>query len=468
MDYLAVAITAFTVATLTLFFQRKDSMALSAVTRRKLVLPKIPVANKVLHVSKYFGTRLEDVYNWLRSTTWPDGKPNKEIINYVQEENKYCSAFFNYYAIPIKNMIDEIKGRIKLTDTGIPVQEDEFLYYIKSFKDKNYTTYYRRKVGEDPRSEEMFFDKNEIAKNRPYMNIGTVSVFRDHKYLAYSVDFQGNEEYQLVLRHIRSKQEKILLSKFSGDFVWNESRFGIFYTEKVNGIAAIVKYCNIDKISMEPKYHNLLYHENQSTYTVGIARTSDRKYLIISSSSKSTNNEFLCSLYPTTTNNPRADYGPLTLVTPEQDKVLYHTDHGQNTFFVITNNQSPNFKILAGKSLPINSTWKVMVQERTEAMLQGFNITKTYFCLSYNYQALPKLSVSRYNNDTLHTPKRIDFPEEAYAAGIHGNYRFDHLQVIYEAPNRPTTIYKYDYTLNTLTTLKISEVPSGHNPSDYV
>src|SRR4029079_2095107 len=64
----------------------------------------------------------------------------------------------------------------------------------------------------------------------------------------------------------------------------------------------------------------------------------------------------------------------------------------------------------------------------------------------------------------------IRFEEEAYALGMSAGYEFDtsHIRFVYSSMTTPAETYDYDMATRERTLRKRQEVPSGHNPADYV
>ena len=86
-----------------------------------------------------------------------------------------------------------------------PKRLDDFYYYSRTETGKQYAIYCRKKGSLDAK-EEVLLDENELAKGQKYFRVGSLSVSRDHKLLAYSTDTNGSETY--VLRINLSRQAR--------------------------------------------------------------------------------------------------------------------------------------------------------------------------------------------------------------------------------------------------------------------
>src|SRR5690606_36060081 len=80
---------------------------------------------------------------------------------------------------------------------------------------------------------------------------------------------------------------------------------------------------------------------------------------------------------------------------------------------------------------------------------------------------LPRIVVRERQTGDEHT---IAFDEEAYSLGLSGSYEYetDTIRFSYSSMTTPAQVYDYDMRTRERVLLKTQEVPSGHNPDDYV
>ncbi|MDA4635942.1 oligopeptidase B, partial [Escherichia coli] len=64
----------------------------------------------------------------------------------------------------------------------------------------------------------------------------------------------------------------------------------------------------------------------------------------------------------------------------------------------------------------------------------------------------------------------IAFDEEAFSLGLQGSPEYDSevIRFSYSSMTTPSQLYDYNMRTRERTLLKTQEVPSGHNPDDYV
>ena len=80
---------------------------------------------------------------------------------------------------------------------------------------------------------------------------------------------------------------------------------------------------------------------------------------------------------------------------------------------------------------------------------------------------LPRIIIRRFSDGAEHA---IAFDEEAYSLGMSAGYEYDTtlLRFTYSSMTTPTQVFDYDMETRARTLRKTQEVPSGHNPADYV
>jgi oligopeptidase B len=80
---------------------------------------------------------------------------------------------------------------------------------------------------------------------------------------------------------------------------------------------------------------------------------------------------------------------------------------------------------------------------------------------------LPRVTIRKFSDGSEHA---IAFDEEAYSLGIMPGYEYDTtvLRFNYSSMTTPAQIFDYDMETRTRDLRKMQEVPSGHNPADYV
>ena len=158
-----------------------------------------PVAKIVPHSMTVHGDTRVDNYFWLRDKKDPD------TIAYLEAENRYLREKMQHTEALQASLYGEMLGRIQQTDLSVPVKRDEYFYYTRTEEGKQYAIHCRKKGSAqtfEAAPEEVLLDSNALAEGHKYFRLGAFVASPDHRLLAYSVDFEGNEMYTVRVKNL--------------------------------------------------------------------------------------------------------------------------------------------------------------------------------------------------------------------------------------------------------------------------
>src|SRR5690606_26943817 len=102
-----------------------------------------------------------------------------------------------------------------------------------------------------------------------------------------------------------------------------------------------------------------VFHEPDERFSVHVSKTADRKYLVLSTQSKETSEEYLLAAA-----DPE---GSFRLVAPREPNVEYSVEHREGFLYILTNEHAPNFRLMR---TPVADTgrpnWEELVPGREE------------------------------------------------------------------------------------------------------
>ena len=417
-----------------------------------------PFAKKIPYEFELHGMKIQDEYNWLRASGWPDKVTDESVLSYLNEENKYFDNYMTPLADKKNIFFEELKGRIKLADQSTYIKKDDYFYYTRTEEDKDYAIYCRKK-GSQSAPEEVLLDVNELAKDQKYTSVGSFSISPDHKLMAYSVDFTGGEKYTLKVFNLETKTFLAdQIDNIIGSIVWHEDQSGIFYTptdEKWRHDKVL-----FHKLGTKNTDDKLIFHEKDPLYYTSVGKSSSKEYIFITVSGHDSNETYFIKMTDATLT--------LHLVLPRKDRIQYSIDHNGKFFYQYTNDGAKNFQILRTESNDYSATkpWSTYIAENNNKYLSGFDLTEDYLLMNYKVRGLSELVARNLNNEA---EQVLNFPENAYTAGIYStNFKENDIRVDYSSLARPNTVYSYDFNSNKLSTLKVQEIPSGFDSEEYV
>ena len=425
---------------------------------------KIPQLKKKSEIKTCHNVSWEDNYSWIHQADIlevlkDNTKLNPEVRKYLEEENSYTDFHLSDTKEIQKKLFDEIKGRIKLDDESLPFKDFDYEYWSKTTTKGNYSIKLRKKIGTNNIEEIWNGDEEKEKLNVEYFGVGDLEVSFNDKYLGYSLDTKGSEYYTIYIRDINTKKlitEKI--EETSGGITFSLDDKYIFYSKLDENHRPRKIYRH--KLGTSVKEDQLIFEEKSEAFTVGISLSSDDKYFFISSSDHNTSEQYY---FEVSEINPKPK-----LIKKRQRGVLYSVNSWDGKFYNHTNENAEDFKIDISDSLE-NPNWKTFISAKDEVLIGGLTFLKNWIIRSETSDALDKLFVK---NITTGIEEELIFSDETvYVPGISLKQRdknTDEIYLSYSSPKTQSRVYSYNLSTKEKRLVKEQEIPSGHNPDNYI
>ena len=425
---------------------------------------KLPQLQKKPELKSCHNVTWEDNYSWIHQKDILDvlkdkEKLNPEVRDYLEQENQYTELKLKDTKDFQKKLFNEIKGRIKLDDESLPYRDHAYEYWTKTTTKGNYSVKLRKKIGTDL-IEEIWNGDNEKEKlGVEYFGVGDLEVSNNDKLLAYSLDTKGSEYYTIFIREI--KTDRIItkeINETSGGITFSLDDKYIFYSklDKNHRARKIFRH----KIGDPNRTDDLIFEEKSEAFTVGIGLSSDEKYYFISTSDHNTSEQYYFSV---------DERKPLPkLIKKRQKGILYSVNSWNNKFYNHTNENAEDFKVDISENLE-NKNWKPFILAKDEVLIGGCVFLKNWIIRSEVSNALDKLFVK--NISTGIEEELIFTKEKVCEVNIslrQKNKDTDEIYVGYSSPKTPSRVYLYNLSTKSKKLIKEQEIPSGHNPDDYI
>src|SRR5688572_885404 len=417
-------------------------------------LIKPPAAKKEPKVLKIHGYEITDNYAWLRDRS---DKKNPDIIKYLEAENAYTEAHMGPHKAFVDDLYKEMLGRIKQTDLSVPYKLGEYWYFNKTEEGKQYPTYMRSKTkdGENP---EILLDQNKMAEGFKYFSIGSFEPSDDGNLLVFTTDTTGYRQYTLQVKDLRTgkmlpeKIERVTSQEWSNDGKY------LFYAQEDPVSKRTDKiYRHLVGSSETDK---LIFTEKDLLFGVGIGRSRDKKMLFIGSYAK-TMREF----WYLPSDTPLDEF---RLLSPRRDGHEYSADYNDGDFFIVTNKDAENFKVVrAPGNDPSEKNWIDYIPHNPAVKIEDINFFKDHAAVSELENGLEYIRVMDLK--TKRTPARIPTPENVYTMGLGFNPEHDTpvIRYNYASMITPNSTYEFDLRARKSTLLKQQEIPSGYDRTQY-
>ena len=425
-------------------------------------LPPPAAVKKPYEMTIHGDTRVDNYY-WLRlSDEQKSAKTydahTQEVVDYINLENEYTQGSLSHTKKFQDHLFNEIIGRIKKDDETVPYLENGYYYYSRYEGKKEYAIYYRKKGSLDA-EEEVMLDGNELAEGYDYFAVGERFVSPDNNWLAYGIDTLSRRFYTIYFKNLRTGE--ILDSSIpntEGDMAWANDNKTVFYTSK-NKITLLSEKIYRHKVGSDSNSDVLVYKEDDIEYYIGVTRSKSGEYIIIWNGSTLVNDYHIISA-----DNPDGNF---VNFTPRGTKHEYSIAEGINKFYILTNWEAENNRIMeTPEDATDMSNWKEVIAHRDEVHLLDFDVFDNHLVLNERSNGLREL---RIINQTSNKDHYINFGEDTYTAWISTNKEFNTNILRYGYSSLVTPWSTYDYNMDTgeKTLMKQDEIVGGYDLDRY-
>jgi len=425
---------------------------------------KVPQLKKKPELKSCHNITWEDNYSWIHQKNILEvlkdkNKLDPEVKEYLIQENNYADYHLEDTKILQKSLFDEIKGRIKLDDESLPFRDHTYDYWTKTTAKGNYSIKLRKKINSNQVEEIWNGDKEKEKLGVEYFGVGDLEVSHDDKLLAYSLDTKGSEYYSIFIREIVSN--KIMTKEIhdtSGSITFSLDDKYIFYSKLDNNHRARKIYRH--KIGNYDDNDELIFEEKSEAFTVSIGLSSDEKYYFISTSDHNTSEQYY---FAADEKLPKPK-----LIIKRERGILYSVNSWKGKFYNHTNKNAEDFKIDITENLE-KQKWRSFVSAKNEVLVGGCVFLNDWIIRSETSNALDKLFLR--NISTNIEEELIFSSESVYVPNIslkQKDRNTNEIYIGYSSPKTPSRVYSYNLLDKSKKLIKEQEIPSGHNPENYI
>ena len=337
-----------------------------------------------------------------------------------------------------------------------------------------------------------------------YYRIGDYGHACDHRLFGWTTDTNGSEFYTLRVKNLDTGLRlDDVIEPCSGAFEWAADGRTLFYTVLDDNH----RPCKIfrHRLGDDPANDTLVYEEPDPGFFLNVAATESRRFLLIDAHDHVTSEVRLVDA-------TRPGDAPV-LVAAREPGIEYDVSHHGDRLIILTNaDGAEDFKIVEAPlearppqrsplawnkpvpgppaglddaptiphsgitkrprqrsplASPDRAHWTDLVPHRPGVLIVAFAVFTRWLVRLERENALPRIVVRDLESGEEHA---VAFEEEAYSLGLVPGYEFetDTLRFTYSSMTTPEHVFDYDMRTLERIVRKVQEVPSGHDPADYV
>ncbi|MCX2681424.1 S9 family peptidase [Galbibacter sp. EGI 63066] len=416
----------------------------------KHIIP--PTAEKKpVNLEKHGDIRVDDYY-------WLNERENPEVIDYLERENAYYDQMTAHTNDFKEALFKEMKGRIKEDDESVPYKYNGYWYITKYEEGKDYPIYIRKKDGEGA-EEEVMFDCNEMAEGYSYFNLRGINISPDNKLAAFGVDTLSRRKYTIRIKNLETGEiYPATIENTTAGSTWANDNKTLFYTRKdPQTLRSDKVYKHV--LGTDVTEDELVYHEEDETFSAFVYKTKSRKYIVFGSGSTLTSEYSILDA-----DSPDDE---LKVFQPRERGLEYNIAHYEDSFYVITNaDKATNFKLM---KTPVEKTtkenWEEVIPHRENVLLEDIDIFMDYLVVSERSNGLNKIKVKPWDGSDEYF---IPFDNETYTAFPSTNLEFDTntLRYVYNSLTTPASTIDFNMVTKEKVVKKEQEVLGGKFDKD--
>jgi oligopeptidase B len=432
-----------------------------AIRKANLLAP--PVAPRRPHSFTTHGITVVDDYAWLKAPNWQEVLRDPSVLDpdiriYLEAENDYTDSLLGDTAALQKTLVAEMRGRIKEDDSSVPAPDGPYAY-LRKFREGGQ----HEMFGRTPRTGgevEIVLDGDALAANHKYFKFGGARHSPDHRLEAWSADIKGSEYFSIRVRDWADGVDcDDLVEETDGAVVWSTDCKSFFYVKLDDNHRPMQVWRH--RLGTPQAADILVYEEHDSGWFTHIHESSSGRFCVIAGGDHETSEQRLIDL-------AEPDAPPRLVATRETGVQYSVADRGDKLFILTNANDAIDFKIVtAPLQSPERATWRDLIAHRASVYIIDIELYAGHLVWLERANALPAIVIRDLCGGEEHA---IAFDETAYSLDTMGGYEFEttNLRFSYSSMTTPSEVYDYDMASRTRTLRKRQEIPSGHNPADYV
>lgn len=411
------------------------------------------------HVHREHDVEREDPYFWLRN------RGSADVMAHLEAENAWTAQQTASLEPLVETLYGEMLGRIKEDDDSAPVPHGPWEYFRRTFEGKSYPAYLRRpRDGSGP--EQLMLDVNALAEGHDFTDVAMVDESPDHQWLAYAIDHDGNEIYQI--RFLDLTTGELLDDRIEAAYAsiaWAADSRTVYWLELDD---AHRTYRLHRKTVGDPASDEVLFEEADDRFSLGVGTDRAVRFIMLYVASNVTTEVYLLDA-----TDPQAT---LQLVEPRQHDIRYDLEVQGDTVWVRTNAvdgpdgtrrpDAPNSRLMRTTLGALGyANWTEVIEHRSHVQVVSVDAFAKHLVLQERTEGRLQLRVLVPGTDA---DTVLDVPEAVSTVHLAANpdYDTEWLRFHYTSLTTPASVYRVHLGDHRRELVKQQPVPT-YDPAQY-
>ena len=398
-------------------------------------------------------TRVDNYY-WMRD----DSRQDQEILDHLNAENTYCDSMLAPQKKLQDELFEELKARISKDDNTVPVKDGDYWYHSEVSGDEEHSRYYRA-IDNQGTNKQLLLDVNVLACQHEHFELGDLSISPNDNVLSYSSDLDGRRIYTIFFSDLSSQNMLAdTLYNTEGQVVWSSDNKSLFYIKKdPQTLLGTQVFRHVLGTSQDDDV--MVYEEDDHSFYMSLSKSRDESLIFINLESTETTDTWFISA-----DSPEDEFDQLIDCIEGHE---YNVDKLGETFYIVSNDQATNFKIMTATSDTIFDVaqWQALVDHRPDVLIEDLELFNEYFIVAERELGQIRFVIHTTSGDSY----PISFDDPCYYACLGDNPEpsSTHARLYYSSLTTPGSLFEVDLATTARTLLKAQKVLGDFNSDDY-
>ena len=392
---------------------------------------------------------------WTRPTgnvvdpwAWLQNRDDPETIKYLEAENAFADSWFAAGSPALEEVFEEIKSRVVETDMSVPVRHGDWWYVSRTQEGLAYPTHCRGKSAASA-TESVILDENIEAGGNEYFAVGVFEIDSSHRFLAWSLDTDGSEQYELRVRDLATGldlDDRILETSYAG-VAFSADAQHLFYV--LNDDAMRPYRVMRHRIGTSQSDDVVVFSDDDERFYVGVGSTRSNRFIIIESASRSSSECLIIDAV--------APLDAPTLVRPRTPDVEYSVDDWGDRLVILTNLEAEDFRVLTAPHHGPEQ-WTELIPHRPGRRIIDVDAFDGFLAISEWEAAQPRVRLIKRDG----TETAIPVISEPHDVDLDSNpeWATSTVRFAYQSMLTPPTVAEFDVQTGATTILKRVGTPN--------
>jgi oligopeptidase B len=395
-----------------------------------------------------------DPYAWMRDRDLP------AMRDYLAAERAYYDQHLDTGLC--EELAGELIARVAPAEDSVSWRRGGHTYFTRTVPGQEFEQFCRASSAGPAVLLDVNLLLDDPACTGGYVELGVREVSPDGRLLAYSVDFDGGEIYQLRVRDLVTGTD--LADRIDGTYyelAWAADSRSFFYTVPDARYRPHEVWRHGVGTPAGPDVR--VFGERDERFELTVRSTRSGAYVLIESASRDTTETLII---------PAADAGAAAAVLePRRAGVEYRADHADGPdggeFYLVTNDQATEYRLVrAPARAPGSAAWTEVIAGSPDTRLVSADVFGRYLVVAQRRGAATQLRIM-----DRHTAEQrlieAGGPEVSLALAANEDYNAPAVTVRTQSLIDPPAWHDVDLASGRWEPRKRQDVP-GHDPARYV